>query len=148
MEPEITLLPEEEVEEKEISAQPNSTSRETTALSRSCIQHEAAGDLRLSCGAASDLIIVVNEPEGQMDSPRREPNEETIGSNEHHSDDEQSVEAPREVAFSENRETMKILQWFHSTFSEMERQGHITLKDFKHTAKSSDVSIKITLCSL
>ena len=40
-------------------------------------------------------------------------------------------------------ETTNILQWFHSTFSEIERSGIITLKDFKENARHSDVRILV-----
>lgn len=39
-------------------------------------------------------------------------------------------------------ETTKILKWFSSTFSQVQgTDGRITLNDFKHTARSCDVSV-------
>ena len=36
-------------------------------------------------------------------------------------------------------ETANMIGWFHSTFSQIERNGIITLKEFKKKAKQSDV---------
>lgn len=45
-----------------------------------------------------------------------------------------------EAEIGRENETMDMLGWFQSTFSEIERNGIITLKDFKAKARHSDVS--------
>lgn len=54
-----------------------------------------------------------------------------------HDNQEESSQLQAETGSKD--ETEDVLGWFRSTFSQLERNGVITLKDFKENAKHSDV---------
>lgn len=101
----------------------------------------------------SGVIVLVN-PDAQFDNPstRNEDLVEEIQllseglstrTSARNADDHQSQDQPRlscEREEASGTDSVKALDWFRSTFSQVERGGCITLRDFKHTAKAYEVS--------
>ena len=56
------------------------------------------------------------------------------------SDDHHQPRQSCEREEASGTDSVKALDWFRSTFSQVERGGCIPLKDFKHTAKAYEVS--------
>ena len=109
----------------------------------------AAGDLY----DGSDVIILVNQQAHLEDS---DPGPEGPGS-----DLRDIASKPMQVPslgipleaekdnFKERQNCdtksgVSALNWFHDTFSQVEKDGCISLNDFKHTAKTHEVSPAIT----
>ena len=80
--------------------------------------------------------IEKKELQGDLDNIKVSPQREVQGANQAENQEEES-RLQAETGCKD--ETANMLGWFHSTFSQIERNGIITLKDFKKKAGHSDV---------
>ena len=113
----------------------------------------AAGDL---CDG-SDVIILVNQ-EAHLEDSDPGPDSEGPGSDLRDIASKPTqvpslgipLEAEKDTCNFKERQNcdtksgVNALDWFHDTFSQVEKDGCISLNDFKHTAKTHKVSPAIT----
>ena len=89
-----------------------------------CIQYEDTDDVE---NGSHNMIVVVNADALQIESSLNNELELQQG----HSELSTQMVCEDET---------KVLEWFRSTFSQAEKNGIITRKDFEHTARHSAVS--------
>lgn len=92
-------------------------------------------------GALVDTEKYENEAQASSDIPKETTNSERNSSDIHMK--AVTVDLPEQVNaedLDENASSATV-NWFHSIFSEVTRNGRVALQDFKYTAKSCDVRI-------
>ncbi len=123
-----------------------------------CIQYEDAAEYNNNMENVFQVTFIVNSKAQEESLPNSEPAHHEIDeqalqggvdhspqgegvnqANRHESLEEES-QLQADTGCKDPNETTNMLGWFHSTFSEIERNGIVTLKDFKEIARHSDVS--------
>ena len=128
-------------------------SEEQETLSNEGLQHAIPASTDPGFGEEclnndSELLVVVNVGalSGTFDSDSSSKHEMPINDDDKHQSLDEQVETPLQEDAED--ETTELLKWFQTTFSQIEKDGCITLKDFKYTARNCDVRINLKLvCS-
>lgn len=98
------------------------------------VNGNAQTESSLNLGSATEQEV----PQGDLDCIEVSPQREWANRADCHKNLEEAPKLQAEIGYED--ETVNMTGWFQSTFSHVERNGIITLKDFKDKARHLDVS--------